>query len=37
MMSKPLFLVYLQVMDKKMESMLIEWAETYNDPRYFHL
>lgn len=35
MMSKPLFLVYLQVMDKKTERMLIEWAETYNDPRYF--
>lgn len=35
MMSKPLFLVYLQVMDKKTERMLIEWAETYNDPQYF--
>ena len=34
-MDRPLFLLYLQVMDKKTENLLIEWAETYNDPAYF--
>ena len=34
-MDRPLFLLYLQVMDKKTENLLKEWAETYNDPAYF--
>ena len=34
-MDRPLFLLYLQVMDKKTQNLLIEWAETYNDPVYF--
>ena len=34
-MSRPLFLLYLHVMDKNTEPLLIEWAETYNDPKYF--
>lgn len=34
-MSRPLFLLYLQVMDKNTENLLIEWAQTYNDPKYF--
>ena len=34
-MSRPLFLLYLQVMDKNTKNLLIEWAETYNDPKYF--
>lgn len=34
-MDRPLFLLYLQIMDKKTENLLKEWAETYNDPAYF--